>query len=71
MATCHKCHRQFRGEELYCEPCEEYKRQVRMEIEGILCIHCGQTFMPGEFDRHNWLVYYRDGQHPRGKRVRL
>jgi len=71
MSLCRRCGKSFTGDELYCEPCEEYTRQLRLEEYGVFCVHCGRTFMPGGFDRHKWHVYYRDGEHPRGRRVRL
>jgi hypothetical protein len=29
------------------------------------------TVLAAAFDRHKWKVYYREGFHPRGRRVRL
>ena len=58
------------AEEL-CEPCEEYENQKHRELYGYLCTHCKSIMLAGAFDRHKWQVYYREGYHPRSRRVRL
>lgn len=70
MPICHRCQKGFKGDELYCEPCEEFLNQVRREEHGIVCWHCGGLFTPGGFDQHRWSIYYRDHQFPRGRRQR-
>jgi len=59
-----------RADEL-CEPCEEFAKQKRREEFGILCTHCKQIMLPGEFDRHRWRVFYRTREVPHGKRVKI
>jgi hypothetical protein len=71
MAICANCRAHFKGDELYCPPCEEHKLEVYKEIYGMFCTHCGKTFMPGEFERHKWQVHYRTGDFPKGNRVEL
>jgi hypothetical protein len=68
MPRCARCRRSYRGEEPYCEPCEEYKGLVHREAHGVVCLHCGKQFSPGSFDRHRWRVYYRDHFRPKGVR---
>jgi hypothetical protein len=70
MPDCRRCRKHYRGEPPYCDPCDEYRRSVRREEEGVVCLHCGGTFMPGGFDQHRWRVYYRDHFFPRAARRR-
>jgi hypothetical protein len=68
MPRCHRCSREFKGSEDYCEPCEEFVRDLHREM-GVECLHCGQIFLPGGFSRHRWQVYYREHEFPRCKRT--
>ena len=70
MPLCRNCHHHYRGEEPYCEGCDEFKRQMLLEEWGIQCQHCGATFMPGGFDKHRWRVYYKEHFFVQGKRQR-
>lgn len=71
MPLCRRCGTFYRGDpDELCEPCEEFTRQVHREELGVICLHCGQTFMPEGFKQHQWRVYYRGGEHPRGARPR-
>ena len=67
MPVCKNCWKRYRGEEPYCEGCEEFNRQVAWEENVIVC-QCGQQFMPAGFEQHKWRCYYRDGQFHRGKK---
>lgn len=72
MPRCHRCQKSFKGDELYCEPCEEYKNQIHREEHAYLCSHCNKMFTTkGGFDQHAWLIYYRDHYRPIPHRVRL
>jgi DNA-directed RNA polymerase subunit RPC12/RpoP len=71
MPRCHRCSREFKGDEDYCEPCEEFVRDLHREM-GVECLHCGSIFpTAGGFNRHRWQVYYREHEFPRSKRTEL
>ena len=60
------------GYERYCsEKCEEFAHQIHREEYGISCLHCGQLFHAGGFERHRMNEFYRTREFPRGKRVSL
>ena len=71
MAKCIRCENKTEGDEYYCEPCSEHRRQLYREEHGIFCVHCGRTMLPGEFEQHKWRVFYRLREVPQGRRVRL
>lgn len=54
-----------------CDKCEEHARDRHREANGRFCTHCGKTMLAGAFDRHKWQIYYREGWHPRARRVRI
>ena len=53
-----------------CPPCREFKKSVFEEVHQVVCLHCGQTFMPGAFSQHQWRIFYRDRFRPKGVRKR-
>ena len=70
MPTCKKCGKSYRGEPGYCEPCDEFKKQLRKEESGVFCYHCGDTFTEKEWDQHRWRIFYRLRDLPIGRRQR-
>ena len=58
------------AEEL-CDPCDEFETQQHRELYGRFCLHCKSTMLPAAFEQHKWQVYYRTGERPRSRRVRL
>ena len=70
MRRCARCKRSYRGESPHCDPCREFKKQLHREDRELICLHCGQLFMPGSFDQHRWRIYYRDRFFPRSARRR-
>ena len=74
MPKCYKRGKHFRkgledGE--ICEACDEHRRDLEREERGVVCQHCGQVFMPSGFEQHRWQIYYRLGERPKGRKLRL